>query len=160
MKSTHYCVAVFPGDGIGQEVTEPCLELMQIACELEGYVSLSMELLPAGAGTYRDTGDALPRSSIDRAREADAILLAAMGDPEIRYCDGTEITPQIDLRFEFELYSGVRPIRSIPGVPSPLADQRASNIDFVLVRESIEGCLLYTSPSPRDQRGSRMPSSA
>jgi 3-isopropylmalate dehydrogenase len=62
-----------------------------------------------------------------------------MGDPDIRYPDGTEITPQIDLRFEFELYAGIRPVRSIPGVPGPLADARASNIDFVLVRESIEG---------------------
>jgi len=103
MQSTHYSVSVFPGDGIGHEVTEPCLELMQIACDLAGGVSLSMETLPAGAGTYQQTGEALPQSSIDKAREADAILLAAMGDPDIRYPDGTEVTPQIDLRFEFEL---------------------------------------------------------
>ena len=62
-----------------------------------------------------------------------------MGDPNIRYADGTEISPQLDLRFSLGLYMGIRPVRSIPGVPSPLADPRAANIDFVLVRESIEG---------------------
>ena len=58
------------------------------------------------------------------ARSADAILLAAMGDPAIRHADGTEITPQIDIRMELGLYAGVRPVRSIPGVAGPLADPR------------------------------------
>ncbi|MFT7214110.1 MAG: 3-isopropylmalate dehydrogenase, partial [Granulosicoccus sp.] len=93
------------------------------------------------------TGEALPKSSVEAARKADAILLSAMGDPEIRYPDGTELTPQIDLRFELELYAGIRPVRSIPGVPSPLSDERAKHIDFVLVRESIEGLFAPQAPS-------------
>ena len=62
-----------------------------------------------------------------------------MGWPEIRYPDGTEIAPQLDLRVELELYAGVRPARAIPGIPLPLADPRAANIDLVIVRESTEG---------------------
>ena len=62
-----------------------------------------------------------------------------MGWPEIRYPDGTEIAPQLDLRVRLELYAGVRPARAIPGIPLPLADPRASDIDLVLVRESTEG---------------------
>ncbi len=139
MEATHYSIAVFPGDGIGNEVTTPCVELMQLACDRVGNVSFSTETLPAGADCYKETGNALPTTSIEKAEQADAILLAAMGDPDIRYPDGTEITPQIDLRFEFGLYAGIRPVRSIPGVPGPLADSRANNIDFVLIRESIEG---------------------
>jgi len=135
----NYSIAVFPGDGIGLEVTNPCLELMQIACNRVGGITLSCDSLPAGADTYKQTGVALPTSSVEHARAADAILLAAMGDPKIRYPDGTEITPQIELRFLLGLYAGVRPVRSIPGVPVPLADKRAANIDFVLIRESIEG---------------------
>jgi len=103
--------------------------------------------LAAGAEAFRTMGEALPKSSVEAARKADAILLSAMGDPEVRYPDGTELTPQIDLRFELELYAGIRPIRSIPGVPSPLADERAQHIDFVLVRESIEGLFAPQAPS-------------
>jgi 3-isopropylmalate dehydrogenase len=67
------------------------------------------------------------------------MLFGAMGWPSIRYPDGTEIAPQLDLRFRLELYAGVRPVRAIPGIPLPLADPRAKDIDLVVVRESTEG---------------------
>jgi 3-isopropylmalate dehydrogenase len=73
------------------------------------------------------------------AASADAILLGAMGWPEIRAADGTEIAPQLDLRFRLNLYAGVRPFRALPGVSLALADPRAREIDFVIVRESTEG---------------------
>ena len=148
-------IAVFAGDGIGPEITEPCCDLIQSACQRisdadpEHALSLELQHLPAGAATYQSCGEALPRTSIDAARSADAILLAAMGDPSVRYPDGTEITPQIDLRFELGLYAGLRPVRSIPGVPVPLADPRAAEIDFVLIRESIEGLFAPQAPSRR-----------
>jgi 3-isopropylmalate dehydrogenase len=62
-----------------------------------------------------------------------------MGLPDVRYPDGTEIAPQLDLRRNLDLYAGVRPIRAIPGIPLPLVDPRAREIDFVLVREQSEG---------------------
>jgi len=145
-------IAVFEGDGIGPEITQPCCELLQSAClrvsehHPEAGIKLDLQYLPAGAKAYKNLGHALPASSVDSAREADAILLSAMGDPSVRYPDGTELTPQIDLRFALELYAGLRPVRSIPGVPGPLADPRAANIDFVLVRESIEGLFAPQAP--------------
>lgn len=148
-----FTIAVFEGDGIGPEIMEPCCALLQQACARinAAHDSQTLELklipLPAGAAAYQSLGKALPDSSVEAAREADAILLSAMGDPDIRYPDGTELTPQIDLRFALELYAGLRPVRSIPGVPSPLADPRASSIDFVLVRESIEGLFAPQAPS-------------
>src|SRR6201984_3385285 len=71
--------------------------------------------------------------------EADAILLGACGLPSVRSPGDTEIMPQVELRFHFDLYAGVRPVRLIPGVPSPIvgADQRG--IDLVVIRESTEG---------------------
>jgi len=57
----------------------------------------------------------------------------------VRSADGTEIIPQLDLRFALDLYAGVRPIRSFAGLPGPLADPRAAGIDLVLVRENTEG---------------------
>jgi 3-isopropylmalate dehydrogenase len=62
-----------------------------------------------------------------------------MGLPDVRYPDGTEIAPQLVLRFDLDLYAGVRPIRALPGTRLPLADPRAAEIDFVLVREQSEG---------------------
>lgn len=137
--SNSFQVAVLPGDGIGPEVITPCQMLLQAVESKVGGFALSTRVYPAGAGHYRETGSALPVETLDACRGADAILLAAMGLPHIRYPDGTEIAPQIDLRVELGLYAGVRPVKSLPGMPRVLADERASGLDFVLVRESTEG---------------------
>jgi 3-isopropylmalate dehydrogenase len=132
-------VAVLPGDGIGHEVMRPCVELLQEVARRIGRISFRFEEHQAGALTYRDTGVALPEPAMDAARKADAILLGAMGWPKIRYPDGTEIAPQLDLRFKLDLYAGVRPVRTLPNLPPVLADPRARSLDFVLIRESTEG---------------------
>lgn len=133
---------MFDGDGIGPEIMTPTIRLLQSMAEAGEY-HLVFDHLPAGAAHYAETGDALPRTSLDAARSADAILLSAMGLPSVRYPDGTEIAPQIDLRMELELYAGVRPVRIVPGQPSPLALPPGRSVDFVLIRESTEG-LFYT----------------
>jgi 3-isopropylmalate dehydrogenase len=132
-------IAVLPGDGIGPEVIEPTVTVLQKVAGRRGGFSLLFETLPAGAAHYAATGQALPESTLTAAKAADAILLGAMGDPAIRYPDGTEIAPQLELRFKLGLYAGVRPVRAVPGVPVPLADVRAKALDFVLIRESTEG---------------------
>ena len=132
-------IAVLPGDGIGHEVMPPCLAVLEAVVRRIGGFDLTFDLLDAGAETYRSTGTALPARTLRACADADAILLAAMGLPHIRYADGTEIAPQLDLRFEFGLYAGLRPIRAIAGIPHLLSDPRAAAIDFVLVRESTEG---------------------
>ena len=134
-----YQIAVFPGDGIGEEITRPTLDLITAACRPEEDIDLGFKVLPAGAAHYRDHGEAFPADSLAAARSADAILLAAMGLPAVRYPDGTEISPQLDLRFALDLYAGVRPVRLVPGIPAALADPGAASLDFVLIRESTEG---------------------
>jgi 3-isopropylmalate dehydrogenase len=131
-------IAVLPGDGIGTEVTEATLAVLEPLARRHG-IGLATEVLPAGAFHYQATGDAFPEASFRAAEAADAILLGAMGWPGIRYADGTEIAPQLDLRFRLNLYAGVRPVRAIPGVPVALADPRARTIDLVILRESTEG---------------------
>ena len=132
-------IAVFEGDGIGPEITAPCLTVLDSAMARVGGLGATYKTLPAGARAYLDEGVALPDKSVEEAHKADAILLSAMGDPEIRYPDGTELIPQIELRIRLGLYAGVRPVRSIPGVRLPIGDARARDMDFVLVRESTEG---------------------
>jgi 3-isopropylmalate dehydrogenase len=129
-------ICVLPGDGIGVEVIEATLPILP---KVQKGFSLEFQTYPAGAQHYKKTGDALPEKTFEAARNADAMLFGAMGWPSIRYPDGTEIAPQLDLRFRLELYAGVRPVRAIPGIPLPLADPRAKDIDLVVVRESTEG---------------------
>ena len=135
---TTYDICVLPGDGIGVDVIDATLPLLDKLTHDAGF-SLRFATHPAGAQHYAATGDALPAKTLEAARAADAILFGAMGWPAIRYPDGTEIAPQLDLRVELELYAGVRPARAIPGLPLPLADPRARQIDLVVVRESTEG---------------------
>ncbi|NDW46776.1 isocitrate/isopropylmalate dehydrogenase family protein [Ruegeria sp. PrR005] len=138
-----YQIAVFPGDGIGPEITAPTVEILQSLADTAPDYALNFAEAPAGAGHYRDTGTALPASSLALARASDAILLSAMGLPDVRYPDGTEITPQIDLRMELSLFAGVRPVTLRPGQPGPLTLPPGKTIDFVLIRESTEG-LFFT----------------
>jgi 3-isopropylmalate dehydrogenase len=136
-------IAVFEGDGIGPEITAPTLGLIEELARHSNAWGVSFQPLPGGAACYAETGEALPAKSLDAAREADAILLAAMGLPHIRYPDGTEITPQIDIRMELGLFAGVRPVRISPGQPTPLRLPERRGVDFVLIRESTEG-LFFT----------------
>ncbi|WP_424813762.1 isocitrate/isopropylmalate dehydrogenase family protein [Roseococcus sp. YIM B11640] len=135
-------IAVLPGDGIGPEVTAAALEVLR-RVDMRHSLGLSLTSLRAGAFAYRETGTDLSDETFERSRSADAILLGAMGWPGIRHADGTELAPQITLRQRLDLFGGVRPIRAIPGVPSPLGDSRAATIDFVILRESTEG-LFYS----------------
>ncbi|MEM7091156.1 MAG: isocitrate/isopropylmalate family dehydrogenase [Pseudomonadota bacterium] len=136
-------IAVFHGDGIGPEITAPTLEILQRLSDLSPSYRLSFRDTPAGAALYAQTGEALPSTSLSIARASDAILLSAMGLPNIRYPDGTEISPQIDLRKELTLFAGVRPVTVRPGQICPLTLPEGKSIDFVLVRESTEG-LFYS----------------
>ncbi|MBM3537028.1 MAG: isocitrate/isopropylmalate dehydrogenase family protein [Alphaproteobacteria bacterium] len=138
MAANSFHVAVMPGDGIGVEVMEAALAVLDAAERRHGFAT-KRQAAPGGALLYKETGSALPEESFKVAQAADAILFGAMGWPDIRYPDGTEIAPQLDLRFRLKLYAGVRPIRAIPGVPTALADPRARDIDLVILRESTEG---------------------
>jgi 3-isopropylmalate dehydrogenase len=132
-------IAVLAGDGIGPEVMAPALEVLRRVEASTSGLKFRFSAAPAGAQHYRDTGQSLPESTIKLCRDADAILLGACGLPEVRYPDGTEIMPQVELRFIFDLYAGVRPARLLPGVPSPIVGADTHGIDLMLVRESTEG---------------------
>src|SRR5262245_43898873 len=102
-------IAVISGDGIGPEVMAPTLDLLRQVEAVTPGLHLRFSEAPAGAILYRDTGTALPESTVKLCEEADAILLGACGLPHIRYPDNTEIMPQVELRMIFDLYAGVRP---------------------------------------------------
>ncbi len=129
-------ITVLPGDGIGPEVMMPTLSILE---QVSDGFKLDMTSWDAGAAHYERTGESIPEQVLNAARRSDAILLGAMGMPHIRYPNGTEIAPQLELREILNLYAGVRPIQTFEGIPLPLASAKAAGLDLVLVRESTEG---------------------
>ena len=141
--ANEYEIAVFNGDGIGPEIMKPTVSILeQLAARSDTY-GFDFKYADAGALHYANTGESLPKESLEIAKRADAILLSAMGLPSVRYDDGTEISPQIELRKILNLFAGVRPVRIAPGQSSPLSLNPKQAIDFVLIRESTEG-LFYS----------------
>ena len=137
--NTAFHIAVLPGDGIGPEVMAPTLDILRRIEATTPSLQFRFTEGAAGANHYRETGKSMPETTIKLAEEADAILLGACGLPSVRYPDNTEIMPQVELRFIFDLYAGVRPARLVHGVPSPIVGAQEHGIDFVLIRESTEG---------------------
>ena len=149
-------IVVLAGDGIGPEVMAPALEVLR-KIEKTSELKFRFTEAPAGANNYLATGKSMAESTIRLCEEADAILLGACGLPSVRYPDNTEIMPQVELRFHFDLYAGVRPARLIPGVPSPIVGADRRGIDLVVIRESTEGLFasMGKGSSPKTKRARR-----
>ncbi|AEA26313.1 isocitrate/isopropylmalate dehydrogenase family protein [Pseudonocardia dioxanivorans] len=130
-----YDVVVLPGDGIGIEVTDSGVAVLRAVAAAVG-LEVDLEFLDAGAGAYQRTGVAIAEPVMAAVGRADAVLFGAMGLPDVRREDGTEITPQLDIRERYDLVAGVRPSTLLPGIDPVLY---ARDIDFVVVRESTEG---------------------
>ena len=132
-------ITALPGDGIGADVMG---EALRVLAAVEGSIdghSFEVTEFPCGAAEFLRSGDALPAATFEACRDSDATLLGAMGLPEVRYPDGKELTPQIDLRERLQLYAGLRPTFLYHENDCPLKGYAAGGIDFVLVRESTEG---------------------
>lgn len=137
-------VALIKGDGIGIDVAEATVAVVQSAVAAAGAPALTFEEIRAGAGYFSETGQDIEPGGEARAGQADAIFLGAIGLPSVRNADGTEISPHLRLRDIYGLYAGVRPVKAYPNAPQRLADPRAAAIDMVILRESTEG-LFYSA---------------
>jgi 3-isopropylmalate dehydrogenase len=129
-------LGVLAGDGVGPEVTAEALEVLNVVARLEGF---DIELLPIDLGgqRYLRTGEVLPDAELECLRHCDAILLGAVGDPEVP--PGIlEKGILLRLRFEFHQYVNLRPIRLYPGVLGPIRGKGPDDIDMIVVRENNE----------------------
>ena len=152
-------IAVLPGDGIGIEVTRAALEVLDALQVRDPRLKIRCETFAAGAAEFRRSGEALPGSTLEACRTADAVLLGAMGLPDVRWPGGRELTPQIDIREQFELYRGERPARLYHEADCPLKGVAAGEIDFVILRESTEGLFssrLQPGPFSTDEVADRL----
>jgi 3-isopropylmalate dehydrogenase len=132
-------LAVIPGDFIGPEVTAEALKVLEAVAPAHD-VKIEPNSYDLGAQRYLATGEVLPDSVLAELRDHDVILLGAVGgrpgDPNLP-SGILERGLLLRLRFEFDHYVNLRPSRSFPGVPTPLASD--APIDFVVVREGTEG---------------------
>jgi 3-isopropylmalate dehydrogenase len=136
----NYQIAVLPGDGIGPEITDAAeIVLARLQRQATG-LHFDCTRYEAGAEHFRAHGVTLPQAVMDACLAADAVLLAAIGLPDVRKPDGTEVQPEmmVGLRRALGLQSAPRPVKRFPGVPTPLADL-GKGIDMVIVRENLEG---------------------
>jgi 3-isopropylmalate dehydrogenase len=124
-------LAVIPGDGIGVEVIDQALRVLDAVAP--GVDTTRYEL---GAALWHRTGETLPDSVLAELRKHDAILLGAVGDPTVP-SGVLERGLLLRLRFELDHHVNLRPAKLYPGVATPLAGNPA--IDFVVVREGTEG---------------------
>src|SRR5689334_8213257 len=142
-------IAIVGGDGTGPEVTAEAVKVLNAAAKACGfkYETASFDF---GGDRYLRTNEVLPESAVGDLRTFDAILLGAIGHPDVK--PGIlEKGILLKLRFELDLYINLRPVKLYPGVETPLKDKGPADIDFVVVRENTEG--LYAGAGGFLKRG-------
>ncbi|MEN6406772.1 MAG: 3-isopropylmalate dehydrogenase [Thermoguttaceae bacterium] len=136
MSSERLRVAVIGGDGTGPEVAAEGVKVLKAVAALEG-IGLELKDFDFGGERYLRTGEILPPGAFDELRQYPAILLGAVGHPDVP--PGVlEKGLLLELRFRFDQYINLRPVKLFPGVETPLAGKGPKDIDFVVVRENTE----------------------
>ncbi|HWK76865.1 tartrate dehydrogenase [Microbacterium sp.] len=134
-ENTPQRIAVIAGDGIGQEVMPAALTCLDAVAERHG-IRLEFTHLGWGSDYYREHGSMMPAAGLEELSRHDAIFLGAVGAPDIPDTE-TLWGLLIPIRRAFDQYVNLRPVRTLPGIPGPLATDRP--IDMMIVRENTEG---------------------
>ncbi len=139
MAEREYQIAVIPGDGIGVEVTPEALRVLdRLAEQSDGRLAFAYESFPWGCQYYLDTGAMMDPDGLERLQGKDAIYFGAVGWPGVP--DHVSLWGlRLAICQGFDQYACVRPVRLLPGVPSPLRNATPETIDWVVVRENSEG---------------------
>lgn len=129
-------LGLLPGDGIGPEIIAEGKKVIEAAAEKEGF-KVKWKEFPYGADHYLETGELLPEEALKEMEELEAIYLGALGDPRIE--PGVlEKGILLALRFYFDEYVNLRPVKLLEGIKTPLANKGPKDIDFTVVRENTE----------------------
>jgi 3-isopropylmalate dehydrogenase len=132
-----YKIGVMPGDGTGPEVIAEAVKVLKAIAERKN-IGLEFQHYDFGGTRYLRTGEVLPDSALKEFRQLDAILLGAVGHPDVK--PGIlEKGLLLRIRFELEQYINLRPVKLYPGVSCPLKNKGPEDINFTIVRENNEG---------------------
>ena len=130
-------IAVIAGDGTGPEVVREGMKVLRAASK-KFSIPLSFKEFDYGGARYLRTGETLPDGAVEELRSFSAIYLGAIGHPDVK--PGIlETGILLRLRFELDQYINLRPVKLYPNVETPLANKKPEDIDFVIVRENVEG---------------------
>ena len=131
-----YIVPVIPGDGIGPEIVAEGCKVLEAAADKYNF-SLDWKEYSLGAEHYLKTGELVSEETLKELSKYRAIFLGAIGDPRVR--PGIlEKGVLLTMRFFFDQYVNLRPVKLLEGVWTPLKDKSPKDIDFVVVRENTE----------------------
>lgn len=141
-----YKITLLGGDGTGPEVMSEARKVIDTASELFN-IDLKFIEIPCGAKYYQNSGEPWPENAFQICKdEADAIMLGAIGWPDIRLPNGNTIGSKVifGLRFGLDLYANIRPTRLYPNVKHHISGElkvvwKPENVDFVIIRENTEG---------------------
>lgn len=131
-------IAVIGGDGIGPEVIDQAVRVADAAIARHDKTTLQWNRLPWSSAYYRQTGRMMPEDGWDQLKSHDAILLGAIGSPDVP----DHVTLHgllLPMRRKFDLYLNLRPAYLFDGVQSPLRDKAPGSIDMMVYRENTEG---------------------
>ena len=137
VRNPKFQLALYPGDGIGPEVIDQAVRVLDRVQQLDGF-AIEWQRLDWGYGHWQQHGRVVPEDFLDVLRPFDAILLGAVGWPE-KVPDHVTLAPLVTIRQRFDQYACVRPVRLYPGVTGVLAGKGPAEIDFVVIRENSEG---------------------
>ena len=142
----NYTIAALPGDGIGPEIMESGLTLLETIGKKFQH-EFNATVYPFGGAGIDETGDPIPPQTIKGCSEADAILLAAIGGPKWETAEKTPEDGLLQLRKTLGLFSNIRPIAVSDSIAhlSPLKTERVKGTDFIVVRE-LTGGLYFGQP--------------
>lgn len=133
-----YTVAAIPGDGIGTEVIEAGVEVLNVLAERDGGFRIGVETFPWGTDYYFEHGTMMPQDGLRILKPFDAIYFGSAGDPRVP--DHISLWGlRLAICQPFDQYANVRPARLLPGIEGPLKDVGPDDLDWVIVRENTEG---------------------
>ena len=138
MERKNYKVAVIGGDGIGPEVCDAAKQVLRKIAEEDGQIDFTFTDLPWGCTWYKESGRMMPEDGLDILKGYDAILLGAVGRPDVP--DHVSLHGLlIAIRQGFDQYVNLRPVKLLKGAPCPLKDVKREDVDMIFVRENSEG---------------------
>ena len=144
-----YKIAVMPGDGTGPEVTVEAVKVLKAAADKFNF-KVELTEFDFGGERYKKTGEILPDSAVEELRKFDAILLGAIGHPDV--APGIlEKGILLKARFALDQYINLRPVKLYPGVETPIKGKGPDDIDFTVVRENTGD--LYTGTGGVSMKG-------